>query len=325
MKKAPNKLALYVSFGAFTFICISGCNPTENNEQSAAKNGTPKTCLASPSTTPIELEGGKFQQGVVKKQFGDELALFETDVGKFAIDAHEVTNAQFSEFVQETGYVTVAEIAPKPEDYPNIPPEELKAGSAVFSTSDSDRFMSWWKFVEGADWAHPNGPKSNLDGLMNYPVIHIAYEDALAYANWKDGDLPTEAEWEYAAKGELKGKIYEWGDVSPDDGPVRANTWQGEFPAENTVRDGYEGAAPIGCFEPNGYGIYDMTGNVWEWVKGDYEFDNHDLNGIMKGGSFLCASNYCARYRPGARHAQEKNFSTNHIGFRVIYRDSSSK
>ncbi len=298
---------------------LSGCSDA-NSSPPYSINGKAECSISAP-LAPVFIKGGEFLQGEAKKQFRDEFQQFQNIVGDFKIDAHEVTNAQFSEFVDATGYITVAEVAPSPSDYPEIPPDKLKAGSAVFATTNSEQFMSWWNFVEGANWKHPAGPNSNLQGIEQHPVIHIAYQDALAYAEWKGGDLPTETEWEYAARGGLEGKPFEWGDIGPDEGPARANTWQGQFPVENTVRDGYEGSAPVGCFEPNGYGLFDMTGNVWEWVKDDYNYPNNGIDGLMKGGSFLCAANFCARYRPGARHAQERNFSTNHIGFRVVYRD----
>ena len=174
-----------------------------------------------------------------------------------------------------------------------------------------------WRFIEGASWKAPDGPGSNILKTLDHPVNHIAYADALAYAKWAGGDLPSEAQWEYAARGGLDGAIYDWGDVEPDKQDLpRANTWQGIFPVINRASDGYLASAPVGCYEPNGYGLYDMTGNVWEWVKDSNPQANQ---GVIKGGSFLCADNYCRRYRPAARHPKELDFSTNHIGFRVVY------
>jgi len=240
----------------------------------------------------------------------------EERVDDFRMDAHEVTNRQFAEFVAATGYVTVAERDPDPSLHPEIPADALVPGSAVFIAPE-DTGEAWWHFVPGASWTHPEGPDSSVDGREDHAVVHITYEDALAYADWAGGDLPTEAEWEYAARSGLDGATYEWGETPPDQGPVRANTWEGLFPIVNTERDGYLGTAPVGCFPANDYGLYDMTGNVWEWVRADAGANV----GIIKGGSYLCAENYCRRYRPSARHRQEKDFSASHIGFRVVYRD----
>ncbi len=250
--------------------------------------------------------------------YRDERPVRRAQVDAFDIDAHEVTNRQFAEFVAETGYVTIAETEPDPNDFPNIPPELLTPGSAVF-VGTKIRQMTGWEFVEGAFWRAPEGPGSSITERMDHPVVHVTYADAEAYAAWAGGDLPSEEEWEYAARGGLDGATYQWGETPPDqtDQPL-ANTWQGVFPIANTQRDGYAGSSPVGCFPANGYGLYDMTGNVWELVKGH---DPAALFGTMKGGSYLCADNFCRRYRPSARHDHEVGFSASHVGFRLVYRD----
>ncbi len=275
------------------------------------------SCLAPAAGMRASLNGGRFLMGS-EDFYAEEGPIRPADVAAFDIDAHEVTNRQFKAFVDATGYVTVAERAPDPVLHPDIPKSELVPGSAVFVLTVGERNGGFWRFEKGASWRAPKGPGSTIDAMMEHPAVHVAYEDALAYARWAGGDLPTEAEWEFAARGGLDGAPYEWGEEKPDDAPSpRANTWQGIFPVINSAADGYAGAAPVGCFPPNGYGLYDMTGNVWEWVKDSAPDRNQ---GLIKGGSYLCAENYCQRYRPAARHPQELDFSTNHIGFRVVYR-----
>ncbi len=238
----------------------------------------------------------------------------------FKILSHEVTNGEFKAFTQATGYITLAERAPDPALHPGISKDKLVAGSAVFVSPLESKSPGWWDFRVGANWQRPLGPQDSEAIDMDKPVVHIAYADALAYAVWRGGDLPTEAEWEYAARGGLNGQTYAWGEVPPGEGPPRANTWQGAFPFQNKAEDGFKGLAPPACYPPNGYGLYDMTGNVWEWVKGA---DTGLNRGTIKGGSFLCAPNYCARYRPSARQPQELDFSTNHIGFRIVMRENN--
>ncbi len=248
--------------------------------------------------------------------YKDEAPRRQSDIAGFRIEAHEITNKQFARFIAETGYVTIAERQPDPKLHPDIPQEDLVPGSAVFRFSRQDT-LGRWAFMPGASWRHPEGMGSTIEGKAHYPVVQIGYEDAQAYAQWAGGDLPTAEQWEYAARGGLVGQTYEWGNTKPDDVPQkRANTWQGLFPFVNTAEDGFVGLAPVGCFEANGYGLYDMTGNVWEWVKKDNDTQNL---GTVKGGSFLCAENYCRRFRPAAHHNQELDLGTNHIGFRVVY------
>lgn len=234
----------------------------------------------------------------------------------FTMDAAEVTNAQFARFVAATGYVTVAERTPDPADHPGIDASILVPGSAVFGV-DPERGGFWWSFVPGAAWRTPYGPGSTIDGLDPLPVVHVAYEDAAAYAAWAGGRLPSEDEWEIAARGGIQAADFVWGDEFRPDGSWRANTWQGAFPVIDTGADGFQGLAPVGCFEDNGYGLFDMAGNVWEWTGSP--FDAGGTTGTIRGGSFLCAPNYCARFRPAARQPQEWDFSASHIGFRVVY------
>lgn len=265
----------------------------------------------------IDLPGGDYIMGS-DEAYREERPARSVTVGAFSILSHEVTNREYKAFVDATGYVTVAEQVPDPALHPDIPKDKLKAGSAMFVSPLESKTPGWWEFREGANWKHPEGKNVNTSLDMDSPVVHVAYPDALAYAKWRGGDLPTEAEWEYAARGGLEGQIYAWGNSFPEKGePARANTWQGAFPLQDTATDGFKGLAPIACFESNGYGLYDMTGNVWEWVK---DADAQANRGTIKGGSFLCAPNYCARYRPAAKQPQELDFSTNHIGFRIVTR-----
>ena len=285
------------------------------------KSGSPDLkasteCATATTAEPVKLAGGTFQMGS-ETHYSDEGPIREVTLPPFKIDAFEVTRKRFEKFVKETGYVSAAERKPDPKLHPSIPPDQLVAGSALFTMALGDNTAGRWQFVPGAAWHSPEGAGSGIAAELNHPVNHVTYEDALAFAKWAGGDLPTEAQWEFAARGGLEGAAYEWGDTEPDKLDIpRANTWQGIFPVINKATDGYLASAPVGCYEPNGYGLYDMTGNVWEWVKDSRPDANQ---GVIKGGSFLCADNYCRRYRPAARHPQELDFSTNHIGFRVVY------
>lgn len=288
---------------------------------------TAGSCLFEPAM--ILIEGGTFTMGA-GGLYPDEDPAHERTVNSFYISRYEVTNGEFAEFVDATGYVTVAERQPDSALYPNIPKEQLKPGSAVFVKLDeavqAATFLNWWHFIEGAYWRQPNGPRSSIEGMKNYPVIHIALEDAQAYAKWKGHRLPSEAEFEFASRGGLRDAKYARGDSLTIKGEYTANTWQGLFPFSNSLEDGYEGLAPVGCYKGNGYGVHDMIGNVWEWTQTPYFPTNHPLAatqykryasqygfdanqpgvavGVIKGGSYLCAEDFCARYRPAARHAQ---------------------
>ncbi|MCV9940409.1 formylglycine-generating enzyme family protein [Boseaceae bacterium BT-24-1] len=301
----------------------------------------------------IWLPGGNFRMGS-DRHYPEEAPAHRVMVDGFWIDATPVTNRQFKEFVKVTGHVTVAETAPDPKDYPGAPAHMLHAGSLVFSPPshpvDLRDWSQWWQFLRGTDWRHPYGPKSTINGLDNHPVVHVAHSDALAYARWAGNDLPTEAEWEFAARGGLDGADYAWGDELAPGGVHRANTWQGQFPHENLARDGFDRTSPVKAFPPNGYGIHDMIGNVWEWTA-DWYSPRHEADApkacciprnprggreetsydpgqpqikiprkVIKGGSHLCAPNYCQRYRPAARHAEAVDTSTSHLGFRCVVR-----
>ncbi len=300
-----------------------------------------RTSLAGMTWIP----GGTFAMGS-EGHYAEEAPVREAAVEAFWIDKRPVTNLDFLRFVKETGHVTVAERVPDAADYPGAKRELLFAGSVVFSKSSGPVDLrdphNWWTWRQGADWRHPDGPDSSLHGCERHPVVHVAYADAEAYAAWIGKQLPTETEWEFAARGGLDGAEYAWGDALMPKGRPQANTWQGEFPYENTLLDGYEGTSPVGKFPPNGYGLLDMIGNVWEWTTDWYaashepvstccagdlraaSVDPNDTSAIprkvMKGGSHLCAPNYCRRYRPAARMAQAIDTSTSHLGFRCLVR-----
>jgi len=272
----------------------------------------------------VQLAGGRFVMGA-KGMHGDEGPPREVTVAAFSIDRTEVTNGQFAAFVAATGYVTLSERQPDPALYPGVPPEKLKPSSLVFVGAEalgSGDPSLWWRVTDGASWKHPKGPGTNLKGLERHPVVHIAYEDALAYARWLGRDLPTEAEWEFAARAGLTDARYEWGDSPPDPKLPRANYWQGVVPAIDTADDGYKArSAPVGCYPPSGYGLSDMSGNVWEWTGDRYLFGPEGGARLVKGGSFLCADNYCLRYRPSARQPGPPDTGSSHIGFRTVSRD----
>jgi formylglycine-generating enzyme len=291
----------------------------------------------------IWIPGGSFLMGS-EKFYREERPVRPVSVAGFWIDQHPVTNAQFRQFVATTGYLTLCERNPDPALYPDADPALLVPGSLVFhkpagpvSLRDS---RAWWLYVPGASWHHPEGPESTIDGRERHPVVHIAYEDALAYAAWAGKALPLEAEWEFAARGGLDGATYAWGEAFAPEGRAMANTWQGRFPWENLAADGYEGTSPVFAFSANGYGLYDMIGNVWEWTASAYTPHRaaaaadsttkscclSEAAGIsterrvVKGGSHLCAPNYCLRYRPAARQAETSDTSSCHIGFRCVVR-----
>ena len=261
----------------------------------------------------VFIKGGTFFMGS-DEGYPEERPAREMTVDSFWMDQTEVTNKQFAEFVKATGYITLSERTPSKEDYPTADPSLLVPGSGVFVPTKDAQELLWWTYVPGAYWKHPEGPDSSIEDRMNDPVVHIAYEDATAYATWAGKRLPTEAEWEYAARGGLQGQPFEWGEHFAPNNQQMANTWQGEFPAENTQEDGYAGIAPVRSFSPNGYGLHDMTGNVWEWTTTTARGDSR----ITKGGSYLCAPNYCIRFRPAAKSPVTKDTSTNHIGFRCV-------
>jgi formylglycine-generating enzyme required for sulfatase activity len=307
----------------------------------------------------VWIPGGEFSMGAA-----DPVGIDHNDVGMHAtkdsrpihrvyvdgfwMDRSEVTNEQFAAFVKATGYVTVAERVPRAADFPGAPPENLVSGSVVFSNPGHpvplDNHFQWWSYVAGANWRHPLGPDSAITGKERFPVVHIAYEDAEAYAKWKGARLPTEAEWEFAARGGLSGQLYPWGNEFRSDGRWMANTHQGHFPDRDEGADAYIGIGPVATFPANGYGLYDVAGNVWEWVSDWYRPDYYaelaaagtvtrnpdgpaasfdpDEPGqpkrVMRGGSFLCTDQYCSRYMVGTRGKGEVSTGTSHLGFRTV-------
>jgi formylglycine-generating enzyme required for sulfatase activity len=284
----------------------------------------------------VALPGGTFRMGS-ERFYPEERPVREVAVDGFCIDRRPVTVAEFRRFVKATGHVTWAEEAPRAEDYSDADAEALVPGSLVFRMTDGpvdlDDVRNWWHWTPGADWRHPEGPGSTVGGREHHPVTHVAYADAEAYAAWAGKSLPTEAEWEYAARGGLDGATFAWGDEFAPRGRMMANTWQGLFPWQNLRTDGYDGTSPVGRFPPNGYGLHDMTGNVWEWTADPFEAPGGGRpccappsprerfpRKVIKGGSHLCAPNYCLRYRPAARQAESIDTSTCHIGFRCVVR-----
>jgi formylglycine-generating enzyme required for sulfatase activity len=296
----------------------------------------------------VWIPGREFSMGSDEPEFPDARPWHQVHVDGFYMDRTEVTNEQYSAFVRATGYVTVAERIPDARDYPGASPEKLIAGSVVFSPPAHavplNNPYQWWSFVKGANWRHPEGPQSGLRGRMNHPVVQVAYDDAVDYCSWAGGRLPTEAEFEFAARGGLVHKRYVWGDEFRPESKFMANTFQGEFPQTNTAEDGYIGAAPVGSFPANGYGLFDMAGNVWEWTSDWYRPDYYQTlaasgkvarnprgpsasfdpgepgvpKRVQRGGSFLCTEQYCSRYMVGARGRGAPDTGTNHVGFRCV-------
>lgn len=289
----------------------------------------------------VWIPGGEFTQGS-DAHYPEEAPARRVRVEGFEIDVAPVTNIEFAKFVAATDYVTLAERVPLAVDYPGADPATLVPASMVFQPTDGPvplRDISrWWAYVPGARWRHPYGPQSTLTGLEDHPVVHVALEDALAYARWAGKDLPSEAEWEYAARGGLDGAAYAWGGELIPGGQIMANTWHGEFPYQREALGGFERTTPVGQFPANGFGLFDMIGNVWEWTSDSYGTAGEPTKSccvpqagtgkiarmVLKGGSHLCAPNYCQRYRPAARQAHDADTSTTHIGFRCIRRSAGN-
>jgi formylglycine-generating enzyme len=305
------------------------------------------------SAEMIRLDGGTYAMGS-ERFYPEEAPVRRVRVDPFWVDRTPVTNAQFARFADDTGHVTLAEIAPDPQDYPGMLPGMDQAGSRVFDPPPGPvdlGSLAWWSFRFGANWRAPFGPGSTIEGLEDHPVVHVAHADARAYADWAGKALPTEAEWEFAARGGIEDADYAWGDELAPGGAMLANYWQGRFPHENTLADGWLRTSPVGSYPANGYGLLDMIGNVWEWtddwyaqpkahrkarggccvpanprggtrgssiVKGD---PTRLPRKVLKGGSHLCAENYCQRYRPAARYPQTVDTATGHIGFRCVVRE----
>jgi formylglycine-generating enzyme required for sulfatase activity len=329
---------------------LSGFQPTKENID-RPKDSAPLGMVWIP--------GGEFSMGSDHRSeslcglpgiTNDAVPIHRVYVDGFWMDATEVTNAQFREFVEATGYVTVAEIKPTAEEFPTAPPENLIAGSTVFRPTNGpvefDNYLQWWSYVPGADWRHPTGVDSSIDGRDEYPVVQVAYEDAEAYAKWAKKRLPTEAEWEFAARGGKSGQLYAWGNEIKLDGEYQANIYQGRFPVSggDSALDGFAGIAPIQKYPANPYGLFDMGGNVWEWVSDWYRHDYYarlhstgkvtrnpkgpedsldpiepdQKKRVHRGGSFLCSDLYCTRYMVGTRGKGEVRTASNHCGFRCV-------
>jgi sulfatase modifying factor 1 len=372
-KKAPSTLTLCLLLAAslsFTlFVCVSSFHlfggPVQASSNSPAPPATafgPTVVNTQPSPTRLPkgmvwIPGGEFSMGaqdppdmnpVAMQAAADSRPIHRVYVDGFFMDKTDVTNAQFAEFVKATGYVTIAEKTPTAEEFPGAPPENLVAGGVVFTPPNQpvplNNHFQWWSYVKGANWRHPSGPTSSIKGKDNYPVVQVAYPDAEAYSKWAHKRLPTEAEWEFAARGGLAGKPYVWGEKFRPDGKWMANTFQGHFPDKNTATDGFAGVSPVAQFAPNGYGLYDMAGNVWQWTTDWYRPDYYsqlaqdggvarnpkgpdspfdpaepnDKKKVHRGGSFLCTDQYCSRYMVGTRGKGEITTGTNHLGFRCI-------
>ncbi len=312
-----------------------------------------KPAVTAPEPDMLWIPGGTFRMGSAGF-YPEERPVHEVTVDGFWMDRTTVTNERFARFAAATGYVTVAERSLNPADFPGALAENLVPGSMLFHKTtgpvDLRNYANWWAWAPGTSWRHPLGPGSSLDGIEQHPVVHVAYVDAEAYARWAGQELPTEAEWEFAARGGLDGKNFSWGDDDFPGGKAMANNWQGEFPWQNLCVDGYEGTSPVAAFPPNGYGLYDMAGNVWEWtcdwfvprhadevvksccvpinpriVSPDKSYDPRQPQfqiprKVVKGGSHLCAPNYCLRYRPAARQPQMIDTGMSHVGIRCIAR-----
>lgn len=308
----------------------------------------PKAATNEETDQPVDtnemawIPPGTFDMGTTDAK-PDEAPVHKVTLNGFWMDRTEVTNAEFKEFVEATGYVTLAEQKPDPKDFPGVPADKLVPGSVVFSPPPGEvalkNHFAWWEYVPGANWRHPEGPESSIENRMDHPVVHVAWEDAKAYAHWAGKRLPTEAEWEYAARGGLERKPYIWGEAKVPDGQWMANIWQGRFPTSNTQEDGFFGTSPASTYPPNGYGLYDMSGNVWEWTadwyRPDYYRNSPENNPpgpessmdpdepgvpkrVIRGGSYLCSDLYCIGYRPSARMKSSPDTGLSHTGFRCV-------
>jgi sulfatase modifying factor 1 len=375
MTKAANQaLAIVLIVVAVVAGVVFGLMARDPAEAPAARSATPMPDAAPSAFQPTQpdtagapgpapegmawIPGGEFSMGAVDplgqdanvvgmQATEDSRPIHRVRVNGFWMDKTEVTNRQFAKFVKATGYVTVAELTPRAEDFPGAPPENLVAGSVVFTPPDHavplDTHFRWWSYVRGANWRHPLGPESDLKGRDEFPVVHVAYEDVEAYAKWAGKRLPTEAEWEFAARGGKSGQVYPWGNEFLVDGKFMANTHQGHFPDEDTHADANGGIARVASYPANGYGLFDVAGNVWEWTSDWYRPDYYaelarsgvarDPRGpdtsydpsepgtqkrVHRGGSFLCTEQYCSRYMVGTRGKGEPSTGTNHLGFRLV-------
>jgi sulfatase modifying factor 1 len=367
---ASNRSRVAVKWAAGMIVVLGlSAFAVKSTLKSTKEGGVPSTTAflptienktPAPGTSPkgmVWVPGGEFSMGSTSSSESlcglpgvtrDALPVHRVYVDGFWMDKTDVTNEEFNEFARATGYITIAERTPTQEEFPTAPPENLVSGSVVFAPTDHPvdlgNHYQWWKYVKGANWRHPLGADSDLKGKERYPVVQIAYDDAVAYANWAGKRLPTEAEWEFAARGGLTGKLYFWGDELKQHGKWMANIYQGQFPVKDAGEDGYAGLAPVAQFPPNRYGLYDMAGNVWQWCGDWYQPDYYaQLAGaggvarnptgpensfdpteptehkrVHRGGSFLCTDQYCTRYMVGARGKGEISTGSNHLGFRCV-------
>lgn len=358
---------------AIYFVALASCNSSESNAETLKKDSA-HSCMSVPTrfgnTTGNEniafggdsslagmvlIKGGEFEMGADNKQADpDEYPKHKVRVSSFYMDVTEVTNAQFKKFVDATGYITMAERKPDweelkktvPPGTPKPPDSVLMAASLVFRQTsgpvDLGNYNQWWAWVKGADWKHPQGPGSSIEGKENYPVVHISWDDAMAYCKWAGKRLPTEAEWEFAARGGLQNNIYPWGNEHVNSGKPKANSWEGKFPWFNEKRDGFITAAPVKSYDCNGYGLFDMSGNVWEWCSDLYNYDYYKTlkdqvavnpkgpdrsydpqepyaeKRSVRGGSFLCNDSYCSGYRVARRMKSSHDTGLEHTGFRCV-------
>lgn len=344
-------------------LCSNGLTVADSTLYMASGGGDFQPTIESTLSVKTEIpddmvliKGGEFSMGGINpvglmggghESMADSRPVHRVRLKAFLIDKTEVTNAQFAAFVKATGYKTVAEKAPTKEEFPTVPVEDLVAGSIVFTPPTHDvplnNILQWWTYQKGVNWQHPEGANTDLKGKDNYPVVHIAWEDAAAYAKWAGKRLPTEAEWEFAARGGLSGNIYAWGNQLNPNNEWRANTFQGTFPNKNAAEDGFSGIAPVKKYAPNAYGLYDIAGNVWEWCSDWYRPDYYEKlqkqgiadnpkgpqdsldpdepnlpKKVQRGGSFLCTDQYCTRYMVGTRGKGEVKSASNHVGFRCV-------
>lgn len=343
----PKTIAIIVAVAAIGIVVgmlliMPHYGPREPRRRSALSHYTPTLTAGRETNGMMWIPSGTFMMGSTNGQ-PDELPVHPVTLDGFWMDKTEVTNEEFQKFVEATGYVTIAERKPDPKDFPGADPALLVPGSVVFSPPVEDpglqNHYAWWKYVPEANWKHPEGPGSTIEGREKFPVVHVSWEDAMAYAKWAGKRLPTEAEWEYAARGGLHQYPYTWGDTKHPNERSMANIWQGQFPLENTEKDGFRATAPVASFPPNGYGLYDMAGNVWEWCADWYRPDayasNEKLNPkgpkesfdpnepgmpkkVIRGGSYLCSDLYCIGYRPSARMKSAPDTGLSHTGFRCV-------
>jgi formylglycine-generating enzyme len=341
-------LGVYAAVGGFQFRSGEKVHAAEvGRHDSGSDPAAPAfpPCKGPPGPAPegmVWIPGGTFWMGSDDERMPDAKPVHQVSVDGFFIDKTEVTNRQFERFVRATAYITVAERKPDPKDFPDVPPQKLVSGSIVFTPPSEDvsydNPLVWWRYVPGASWRHPEGPDRSIQGREDHPVVHVCWDDASAYAKWAGKRLPTEAEWEYAARGGLERKRYVWGDELLPGGKWQVNNWQGRFPRQNTAADGFLRTAPVASFPPNGFGLYDMAGNVWEWCADWYRpgYNTEDKTNpqgpsssygpiesdvrkrVQRGGSFLCSDLYCSRYLPGGRGKGAPDSEASNLGFRCV-------